>query len=223
MLNETKGSWFQMRSRFMTVLVAVVAVLVLGSVSAASALASPEWYAKKGGVWGKLTAPLLHVPSEFSFELTDTKGAAGKPLTIACKMDGQGSIGAGGAGKIESATVESCTAVTKNCGVTIKASAGNFPWVTELYTEGGKVRDRIVNPSEEKTPYFEFSCIEGRDVCGINTTAGLTNNSLTGNVEAAFEEKSNKTKCSIGGSEAGVWKGSATFKHPSETEAIKAE
>lgn len=223
MLNETKGSWFQMRSRFMTALVAIMAVLVLGSVSAASALASPEWHAKKGGVWEKLTSPLLHVSSEFSVELTDKKGAAGQPLTIACKLIGNGSIGAGGAGKIESVTVESCTAITENCGVAIKAKAENLPWVTELYAEGGKVRDRIVSPSEEKTPDFVFKCSTGNDFCGINTTVGLTNNSLTGNVEAAFEEKSNKTKCSIGGSEAGVWKGGIVFNHPSGTEAIKAE
>jgi hypothetical protein len=93
--------------------------------------------------------------------------------------------------------------------------------------EGAEIRERLVSGGSG-TPEWEFICgSEVEDACGFNTSAHAINNALN-SVEAAFEEKSNKTLCSWGAKvfgkrESGSLKGTIKLELPSGVEAIKVE
>jgi hypothetical protein len=213
-LNETKGSWFQMRSRFMTVVVAIVALLVLGVVASSASAASPEWYVKKSGVFEKVTSDVA-VKSELTLEQTDTGyyPRFGEPRTILCKGKSEGKIEAGGAAEIETVSLELGSCESKLCKPVEELTSLNLPWKTELYKEGSEIRNRIVSGTGG-APIVEVVCkIFGQrntDECEVNTSTHMANSvfgTLEG-VEAGFDTKSNKTHCTWGGKESGVWKGS---------------
>jgi hypothetical protein len=208
------------------VFVALVAVFALSAVAASSALASPEWYAKKAGVFAKITTP-VKFEAESKFEFTDTKlaiwGILGQKATVSCKGTTKGVVGNGVAGKLnEIRTSCSCSMPSLSCTFE-KEEVRNTPWSTELYKEGSEIRDKFVG-----TPVWLFEYeIQGGDrfvdECAVNTSTHMTNTS-GGGVEAAFDAKSVKTQCSEGGKESGEWKGYLKIK-AAETgvEALKVE
>ncbi len=218
-----------MRSMSRMVLVALVAAFALSAVAASSAFASPEWYAKKGGVWAKVTTS-LKVKATITFEATDTgyKGLFGKSRTVRCEGAPEGEIKSGGIGDIYAMNAKGCEAVSV-CENVEHWSFENIPWGTELYSSGSEVRDRIVDGSSGKRPAWNMECkiaLLGSEVdeCGLNTSTHITNNA-SGYVEAAFDSKSNKTVCSqFSKEETGEWKGVFKIK-PTESgvEAIKVE
>ncbi len=220
-----------MRSKSKVVLAALVAVFAFTAVAASSALASPEWYVKKAGVWEKVTEA-VKVVGEGSWELIDTgnevMGERGlEPLRVSCTSTSTGEIKPGGIEVITTRTIGKCTGHPAGCG-TIKSSEGrNFPWKTELYKEGTTVRSRILSEVEggKKTPEWKFTCspiTTWTDTCGVNSTTSTSNNA-SGYVEEAFDTKSNKTHCSVGGESKGEWKGSFDKVKASSGSAIKVE
>jgi hypothetical protein len=206
-------------------LVALVAVFAISAVVASSALASPEWYAKKAGKFEKVTAA-LKVKGAISFELVNKTFPL--PREVSCVGTANGEIKAGGAAAISSISLTSCKAPSGSyCKEIIGASKFyNLPWATELYTEGSEVRDRIVSQSKE--PAWSYLCEtvfaeRTEEECAADTSTHVTNNVSGGLVEAVFDKNSAKTHCSSGGN-AGEWKG--TIKIESATsgvEAVKAE
>jgi hypothetical protein len=221
-----------MRSMLRTVPVALVAVLALGAVAASSALASPEFYVKKAGVFKKVTES-VNVTLENQFELIDTKNEG---FGESCTGEASGAVKAAGLGNLETFRVfERCKGLGNPllCETAETGTALNMPWGLELYKEGTEVRNRIVEGvSKNGTPAWHFSCKgrfgEGNDTCNVNTSAHITNNATKGWVEVVFDAKSKKTKCSGGGAESGEWKGVLKMK-PTEkekkagVEAIKVE
>jgi hypothetical protein len=210
-------------------LVTIVAVFAFSAVAASSAFASPEWYAKKAGVFAKVSKA-TKMNFESKFELSDTKYSAGIPLAVACTGEGSGEINVGGKGAISLFKVTRCepAKVELNwCQKFETASMQNAPWGLELYKEGSEIRERIVSGGSG-TPAWRFTCdtVSGivADECNATTSTLMTNNVSGGLVEAAFEKKSAKTQCSQGGKEAGEWKGVLKLKaNETGVEAIKVE
>src|ERR1700751_5300087 len=123
---------------------AIFVALLTTTAIATPALAAPEWYAKKAGVYEKITKPVSFT-AESKNEVTETKnGIAGKHLTISCKGTTSGVVGAGGAGKISEVKVETfgCTCAAY-CEKLERYELAHFLWGTELYKEGTEIRDRI--------------------------------------------------------------------------------
>jgi hypothetical protein len=211
------------------VFVALVAVFAFSAVAASSALASPEWYAKKSGTWAKITTPVAF-EAESKYEFTDTKLAIwkviGKEATIACTGTTKGVVGAGAAAKLNELRSSSCACSIPGSECTFtRDEVRNLPWLTELYKEGTEIRSKFVSNGGKLPVWifaYEFSGQGFGDECLVNTSTHMAN-TATG-VEAKFDAKSSKTKCSEGGAEAGEWKGFIKMK-PTEkgVEAIKVE
>jgi hypothetical protein len=196
---------------------------------------SPVWYVKKGGVF-KAVSETVNVTFENDFELIDTKyKPLGEPLAISCKGEGTGEIKSAGESAIDSFSVgqtSNCKGIEGKYPLCEKLTSGytvDLPWAAELYREGGEDRDKILSPGHEE-PSFLFSCStfigEVSDTCEINTSTHISNNASGGFVEAAFDSKSNKTKCSLSSreGEGGEWKGVLKIRSTSkEVEAIKVE
>ena len=210
-----------MRSMCRTVLVVLVAVFALSAVTASAALAAPEWYSKTGGVFKKVTS--LEVKSTTKITVNDTGWFEGEKMT--CEGTMEGTIEAGGLGKINHYTVSHCTS-KGHCETegSILVEPVNLPWKTELYSVGGQYRDRIVSGGSG-TPEWEFTCevshARQSDVCGFNTSAKIFNNGQLGSVEESFDAGSNRTRCSKGGAEAGKLEGTISLPHPTGVEAIE--
>ncbi len=212
----------------MTVVVAMVAVLALGGVSATSALASPEWYVKKGGVFEKLTKS-HNMVGEQSFELSVPKALFGTvTVAVACKGTLRGDIAAHGVGEITTTatTIEDCRTVS-GCTMIESIEGRHFPWKTELYREGSEIRQKVVSGGSG-TPEWSITCKNQAGTsfelsCGTNTSTDMSNNVFGGleGVEAKFDTKSNKTNCTLGSKESGEWKG--VMKIEGEGESIKVE
>jgi hypothetical protein len=220
-----------MKSKSRMVLVALVAVFAISAVAASSALASPEWYVKKAGVFAKVTTSVKVALKSSKIEVIDTKRTfAGVPFGISCTVvEGEGVIKSGGAGEILSFRPESCTGVKKEglayCTKVTAVSANGLEWKTELYKEGTEVRERLVpNAGGGLTFGCETSLGKLSDSCGIKTSVSSSNALPLGLVEETFDAKTSKTPCSLGGTEAGEWKGGFSTKaNEAGVEAIKAE
>lgn len=220
------------------VFVALIAVFAISAVAASSASATPEWYVKKGGKFAKVTEP-VKVHWYGSIEVVDTKynGVFGKQLAVSCTIPEKenetgGTINVGGAALIKIFIGENCKRGKHNevcVGEPERFTAVELPWATELYKEGSEVRSRIVpGYLEGKEPGVFFECSQVPDVCEILTSTNVTNNTVAGLVEVAFEAKSNKTTCREGGKESGEWLGVLKIAPTSAektkgVEAIKVE
>lgn len=207
-----------MRSTYRTVLVTLVAALALSAAAASSALAAPEWYAKKGGALSKVTSP-LEAAATTSLTVTDSGWLGGVKVKCTGKMTQ--TLEAGGVSKVTGYAATSCETVAGTCNPTI-AEAQNLPWKAELYAEGTEVRSRLVSGGSG-TPGWEFYCasVGQFDTCNFNTSANVLN-TWSGSVQAVFDAQSNKTTCSQGGAEAGRLEGTVTLEPPKGVEAIQA-
>lgn len=223
-----------MRSMLRIMFLALVTVFALAAIAASSALAAPEWYAKKSGVWAKVTTP-VKIKIEGTVEVNDREGypSLKRPLAISCHFTealNEGEVKPAGAGKIElhlgSAECKPATVENNTCQAIEGKASTNLPWATELYSEGSELRQRLVNGGAG-TPIWTFKCktffnpIE--DNCSFNTSMHTTN-LVSGLVEAALDTKSNQTYCSSSNKTDGEWKGSLKFKaNQTGVEAIKVE
>jgi hypothetical protein len=214
------------------VLVALIALFAFSAVASSSASASPEWYVKKAGKFEKVKGS-IEVSGTASWQLVDTgSGFKGihEPLGISCTYEkAEGTISAGGISDINKLTGQHCTPL-KGCEeITHEVEFRGVPLQMELYKEGTEIRSKIVSGSKGLTPEFDFSCkvrvfgTDELDECGMGTSTKM-NNLVSGFVEGAFDTKSTKTKCSIGGKETGEWKGTfVTIQPNTGVEAIKVE
>ncbi|HWY89440.1 MAG TPA: hypothetical protein VNY31_02105 [Solirubrobacteraceae bacterium] len=220
-----------------TVFAALIAIFALSAVAASSALASPEWYVKKAGVFKKVTTSVNVNVETSKLQIVDTKYELGVPLGIACRAAGKGVIKSGGASSISQGLkvegLEFCEGVEGK----IEGKGSRFckqvllvtpisEWTAELYMEGSEVRERLLKGGWQ----FECETIIGRvgDTCEIATSAHAGNNTTAGSVEAAFDTKSSKTSCSHRGAGSGEWKGTLTItpttsEKEAGVEAIKVE
>lgn len=215
-----------MRSNLRVGFVALVAVFALSAVAAASALASPEWYVKKGGSFKKVSAAvnvdftgtyeLYYHPSILeTYHFSCTVGSSSTLIS--------GAIEAASLGSITKFSLEEpetqCKGVkeTRNiCERVELEKAGELPWSTELYSEGTEKRIRIKSGGS-LPPVTEWKCGRGNLKCNLNTTAKVTNFGLLNVVEARFDANSNKVECNNRGKAEGEWKGTLTIA-PTEGE-----
>lgn len=227
--NEMKGNP-AMRHATRTVFLALIAAFAISAAAAASASASPEWYVKKAGVFAKLTTS-VNVKLENKIELLDFDS-----IGFSCEAaTATGEIKTGGAGVIKTfeargLEAEGCKGI-KNQGGGGKElesfQAANLPWTTELYKEGTEIRQRDAGTGG-KAPGVTFRVGGSTDECVGATSTHMTNNLTAGLVEAAFDAKSGKNKCSWSNGNNGEWKGVMKIKPTSEekakgVEAIKVE
>jgi hypothetical protein len=209
-----------MRSMPKMVFVAFAAVLAISAVAASSAFASPEWYAKKAGVFAKITTA-VKVGFESKLELVDRSefgfSCEGAPAT--------GEIKAGGAGVISTFEVKSGGGACKGIKTTGKAcelesfSAVNLPWTTSLYAEGTEIRQRYVGVGGTEAG-ITFKCGGETDTCVFAGSTHMVNNVLGALVEAQFDAKTGLSQCSYSNGKHGEWKGVMKIK-PTSTEKSK--
>ncbi len=145
--------------------------------------------------WTELTTT-EKVEGEGTLVLKDTN-IDSKTVIVQCAGTDVGSIGPKQFDRIVTVTTVGCTNV-ENCGGTIKAEAVNTPWQTELFETEGKIRDKIVSETSGKEPGWKVTCTGVSDVCEAITTTATENVQSTGVVNAIFDSKSAKAKCSGG-------------------------
>jgi hypothetical protein len=199
-----------------------IATFALSAAFANAALASPEWYAKTGGVFNKVTTA-LKVKATGTMKLNISTWG---PTSITCKATVAGTIEAAGKGKIETYIVEGCTS---NRCATITAKDVNLPWKTELYTSGTSTLQRIISGGSGN-PEWSFTCIHGgleeSNKCGLNTSSFMESDiENLADVLARFTEgKSNPpTTCTLGGASSGQWTGELAIAPPAGVEAIQVK
>jgi len=149
---------------------------------------------------------------EGELELEDSESTLGA-VRIKCKVSSTGLVEAEGKGTIETATLTECKVVKGTCG-SPKAEAIHLPWDTELVEEGGKIRDKIKS-SGAGAPGYKVTCtviIKVTDTCEAETSTAITNNVEASLVEASFEAKSGKAKCSLSKKESGSVSGTLKIK-----------
>jgi hypothetical protein len=208
-----------MRSIYRTVTAVLAVAFVLSAVTASAALASPEWLAKTGGTFNKLTSA-LNDEAAGSITINDSGWLGGLKVTCAIKIS-KGTIEAGGIGKINEYTLTGCEpAAGGACESVARIRPIHMPWKTELYREGTQIRVRIVSGGSG-TPEWAIDCNtslgERTDVCGLNTSAKIQNEPP--NVVAKFDGESNKTVC--GEKLTGQVEGELSFAPPAGTEAVE--
>jgi hypothetical protein len=214
-----------MRSIVKMVGAALVAACAVSAVAASSALASPEWYVKKGGTYSKVTAA-VSVKAAWGLEEIVTP-ELGEKFGIKCKGSAKGELKSAGVSDITTIEGLSCEKVDGCEKLEETVEPYNTPWQLELYKEGSEIRSKIVSGGNG-TPGFRFACKRAlRGVTRVETalsTSTHMTNLASGLVEASFDEKSAKVNWSGGGKIE--WKGSFLTVEPVEksgVEAIKVE
>jgi hypothetical protein len=187
-----------------------------------------------GGWETKELAGTSTVTSSGELELEDAK-ATGGATGIICKGSGTGwvanlSTGNGEDG-VTKITATSCKFLSGKVGACeeskgVTAKARNLPWGTKLVENGKKeVRDEIVSGAKkeegEGEPGWSVECTVGgilkiTDTCehSGNTVSTHANRS-TGELEESFDEitkAETMAKCSVGGAEAGLVRGTLANK-----------
>jgi hypothetical protein len=172
----------------------LVAVLGLGAVaSSAASAATPEWKFE-----GKTIKTPLNVTGLWdesgAFKLSDSAINA----ELSCEVKSTDEVSA--------KTVETSNFVWEQCKYIKQGGCESverylteepvgLPWKSELYEEGGKLRERIKSATGERLGWA-FSCraFVGQDCTATELTAGLSN--VTNGVDATFEPLTTKLVCS---------------------------
>lgn len=182
------------------------AMLVLG-VATASASAAPVWTA--GGTPLGAFEPAT---TTGTLKLTDE----GARVTVECSGSFVGEVGAMGQDTITAVPVNNPCKVTAGmllCGATATVVAVNTPWVTQLETVGSEVRD-FFRSSGAGAPGYEVTCSGGfktKDLCTGETSAKITPEVIP--VPGAFDAKSEKGNCTVGGAGKGKIEGGGTTQN----------
>jgi hypothetical protein len=148
-----------------------------------------------------------------TLRLSDTKTLAGKS-EVECSMTAKGVVGPHQSGRVESITIASCKRL-KVCENVETVRPVNLPWQTELFEEGGRVRDKITEVSGE--PGWSVTCktVLGSKTDRCETEAGKegstaeVNEATHGYVLGEFGPTA-KADCTEGGKEAGEMGGIIT-------------
>jgi hypothetical protein len=225
----TKGRC-TMQSVTRRLIVALVAVFALGAVASSAALASPEWYVKKGGTYSKVKEAVKFKGNFRLEEIVTPKGYGlpyNEPFGLKCTSTSEGELKSGGITDITIIRGPTCQALDTCERVVENVYFYNIPWQLELYTEGTEIRDKFVS-GPNGLAGFGFVCKtrwlgEKKVETYLSTSTHMTNLS-SGLVEAAFDAKSATTKWSGGGTIE--WKGQFLTVEPvagTGVEAIKVE
>jgi hypothetical protein len=176
------------------------------------------------------------VTSSGELELEDSK-ATGGATGIKCKGTGTGWIAnltSGGTGGVTTIKATSCSFLAGKVGSCeeskgVTAKPRNLPWGTKLVEKENEVRDELNSgPKKEEgngEPGWSVECtVDGIlkivDTCERqdNTTNAIANRS-TGELENKFDkttEEETMATCSVGGSNAGLARGTITSKLTNE-------
>jgi hypothetical protein len=201
-----------MKSTLRTVLLTLLAALALSAVATSAALASPEWFVKKSGIFTKAsTAVKVHLEAS-KFTFIDNTGELYNGWSCSGYF-GEGTIESGGLGKIGKFEPELPEKHCKGgelkkgvneCEELKKLIPFDLPWSTALYTEGSEIRATL-GSSGAGAPGFEYTCRRPTGtfvvICQLSTTTSthMINNASAGLVEAEFNTKSKKALCESSG------------------------
>ena len=202
-------------SRIRLIGLTLVAALALSAVAVASASAAPVW--RLNGAEVK-EATTVKSKSIGKLVLSDTSTGT----VIECEGTDKGTVGPGAKDEVKEITATSCgfkEGKHGSCeeGHPVTATAVHLPWKTELYEEGGRVRDRITYGSkgqEEKgeAPGWKVECtvltfFKVQDECTGVSNTGIENfagsETLPSGVKAIFDATTPKANCSVGGAGTG--------------------
>jgi len=172
------------------------------------------------GTFSKLTSS-LGVKAKGGLTIEDE----GYGIGAGCNVETEGTIEAGGKGKITHYYATGCTPKGNSCRAVVGDQAINLPWKTELYESEGVVRDRVVSGGNG-TPSWEFVCETSlgntHDTCYFGSP-GLENY-LEGTVAAIFNERfTSGMGCTASGEYKGLWQGSLVISPPEGVGAIEAK
>jgi hypothetical protein len=222
-------------------------MFALGAAATSSALASPHWYVKKAGTFKEASTAVKVTLEASNLTLINNTGEIYTGWSCSGPF-GSGTIESGGLGKIQVFVPQGGGRECKGGKLTTKAvnECGKEPsllleaidlyWKTTLYVEGSEIRATL-GAGGSGTPGLKYTCKgefgEVAATCEFTTTtsAHMVNNASAGLVEAEFDAKSKRMRCSTGGSKAeevGEWKGVLKFEPTEEekkagVEAIKVE
>jgi hypothetical protein len=170
--------------------------------------------ATKQGEWEILWKKVGSTPV-----LVDTKTSklelSSGGTTVECPGTGMGTVGEKGKDLTESITVGTCKIVTAGfCETLISVKPVNLPWSTQLVEVGGELRD-LLSSDGNGNPGWAVTC---KTFLGNKTatctaadgTTKVTNNVPEDVVEAEFEAKTEKAKCTGGTSSEGSVLGTVT-------------
>jgi hypothetical protein len=154
--------------------------------------------ASSTGIWGwKALGTTEKVLSSATLTLRDTSTAVGL-VEVKCTGTDEGSIGPTKYDLVTKVTVVGCVKGT-GCEEWKRAAAVHLPWQTELFQTEGRVRNKITGTGAGE-PGWEVECkvlfFPVTDECTSETGTTLMENVQTrGTVQAVFETKSGKAKC----------------------------
>jgi len=203
---------------------AIMAVFAMSAVAASSASAH-EWL-----ISGKPIAKATTIMSHGTLELEDSVAGT----AVSCTGFDTGTVGPGAAdliSKISSTVLGASNVITCSfvkqglCESTAPtALAEHLPWKTEIYTSATGTRDMITADGAGE-PGWTVTCHVGGAATPDTCTAalgstGLANVTGGGGVNATFEEHSQKANCTIGGTEAGVVRGTDLLLSPAAGEPL---
>jgi hypothetical protein len=201
---------------------ALVVVFAVSAVAGASASAAPVWKLS-GAEITKATTVLSESITEGkpaekgSLKLADKKAGT----EIECEGTDEGTVGPGNKDEVTKVEATKCKFIKSgSCEASkaVTAKAVELPWITELYEpEAGKIRDHVKAHAGGGAPGWKVECTVGgifkvQDTCTNESNTAMNN--VAGGVEAVFDAKTPKAKCSLGGEEGEV-KGADLNKNPS--------
>ena len=196
----------------------LVVVFAVGAVaSSAASAATPEWQ-----INGKAITGSHEVSLQFSKIKIGDLGHIGGGAVLNCEGLAKSTLSAT-KDEITSFELSNCTFEKYGtCSQSLSPTLGwrGLPWSTELYEEGGKVKDRIKDKEVGKEIGYAWECkTEGRsnfDECtALELNTPMSN--VTGGVDAEF---ATKLTCSQGGKAMGILEGVGLYENPSKTEIL---
>lgn len=214
-------------------LMAVVAMLVIASVGAASASAAPEWgkcFKETGGLykdgqctektggefeWEAFTSAVT-VKSEGTLTLEDSEAPGGASV-IECSGTDEGTVGPGSTDELTKVTASSCKRISGSCeaGKAITAKADHLPWKTTLVAGP---RDEL-GPGTGGEPGWTVECtvagiFKVQDKCDGATSTGIAN--VSSGVDATFDATSRAKPafCSLSNKNSGKVYGTDHILNP---------
>jgi hypothetical protein len=177
--------------------IALVAVLALSIIAAASASAAPVWEEETFGVWSE-----IKVKAKFEGTSIVTLLDEGTGIELECEGFNGGTVGPGSGSEITNLTTNKCIVLKGPCA-SAASTAPNLPWKAKLVLAGTEIRDEIENGGKGE-PGWNFVCGGAVvDTCTAKMSTAMFNFVPTGKVEEVFDAKSPKTNCSAGGAGKG--------------------
>lgn len=187
------------------------AALVFGALTAAAALAQPEYLIRHEGLLKSKVTETLPVLLTGSYEVTDAEEGGRLTYGASCTVKNlEANIKAAGAGEIITFMAPSGCEGTQECPHLLREwEAKNLPLATELFTEGTETRNKTFNSGGKNTSFY-FVCGTKSHECYFPKSVHVKNGKaeVEGKsqdvVEDEFDTKGGSITCTGG---KGEWKG----------------